>query len=547
MPSMIVAPQPIAVEEGAKVLMEGGNAIDAAVTCAFVQSVVAPQMCGIGGYLILILNLASGHVGHLNPAFIALDAPALAGSRVTPGMWQDIVIRRNPMGWGYFLRDKVNDLGYQSICTPGTVKGLAMILERWGTISWQQAIAPAIRIAQEGFMVDVYLAAGWKNWKSKQERETNPEACSLLDYIKTNPEASRIYLHEDGTPYEPGEILRNPDYAGTLLQLAQDGPDDFYQGNLARRMSEDLAANGSFVTTDDLASYQVREPHPLVGTYRGFTVFTSPPPHGGPTLLAILNILEGYDLAARGHNSPDYIYRLATAMKAAFADRNLHLGDPEFVDVPLETMISKERAEEWRQRIDRGEDITVTFVPSEPPDTTHLSVVDNQGNCVALTHSLGSSSGVITPGLGFMYNNSMVNFHPWPGHPNSIAPRKGRTTGMTPAIVYKEGQPVLVIGAPGATRIVTSIAQVIVNVLDFGMSVSDAVLAPRFDCQGDIIECQARIPEYICAQVRKKHPIRRLPQSHGGLALIHAIALDPQTGWLAGSADVESGGMALEV
>jgi len=263
--------------------------------------------------------------------------------------------------------------------------------------------------------------------------------------------------------------------------------------------------------------------------------------------LAILNILEGYDLQGLSHNSADYIYTVSMAMKAAFADRNPHLGDPEFVDAGLEPMLSKQRAAEWRQTIDRGDPIAVSLVPSESPDTTHVSVVDGQGNCVALTHSLGSSSGVITPGLGFMYNNSMVNFCPWPGHPNSIAPGKSRTTGMTPTVVYRGERPVLVIGAPGATRIITSVAQVIVNLLDFGMSVSDAVLAPRFDCQGDVIECQARIPEFVCARVRERHPIRRLPQSHGGLALVHAVALDPRTGALSGAADTGSGGMALRI
>jgi gamma-glutamyltranspeptidase/glutathione hydrolase len=234
-------------------------------------------------------------------------------------------------------------------------------------------------------------------------------------------------------------------------------------------------------------------------------------------------------------------------MKAAFADRHRYLGDPAFVDVPLPWMMSKERAAEWRERIDAREAIVVPLVPSEPPDTTHVSVVDRWGNCVALTHSLGASSGVITPGLGFMYNNSMINFCPIPGHANSIAPRKGRTTGMTPTIVYRDGRPVLIIGAPGATRIITSVLQVILNVLDFGMSVSDAVLAPRFHCQGDTIVCQARIPEFVCAEVRQKHAIETLPQSHGGLALVHAIAIDVPSGRLTGAADAGAGGMALEV
>ena len=533
MPGMIVAPQPIAVEEGARVLAKGGNAIDAAVTCALVQSVVSPQMCGIGGYAILTMSLAPDH----QP--ISMDAPALAGSLVTPDMWQEIIIRPNPDGWGYFLQDKVNDRGYRSICAPGTVKGLATMLSRWGTISWADALAPSARIAQEGFVVDDRLAAGWKR------RAAYPEACSLLERIESNAEASRIYLYPDGAPYEPGEVLRNPDYARSLRQLADRGPDDLYHGELARSMRQDLAANESYVTADDLASYRIREPQPVVGAYRDYTISTAPPPHGGPTLLAILNILEGYDLSAMAHNSAEYVYLASMAMKAAFADRNPHLGDPEFVDVPLEWMTSKARAAEWRDRIDSDDAIRVAFAGPDAPHTTHVSVVDGAGNCVSLTHSLGSSSGVITPGLGFMYNDSMVNFRPWPGHPNSIAPRKSRTTGMTPTIIYKDNRPVLVIGAPGATRIITSVAQVILNVLDHGMSISDAVLAPRFDCQGDLIKCQARIPEAVCAEVRKRHPVYRMPVSHGGLGLVHALLIDPQTGELSGAADAGAGGMAL--
>jgi gamma-glutamyltranspeptidase/glutathione hydrolase len=274
-------------------------------------------------------------------------------------------------------------------------------------------------------------------------------------------------------------------------------------------------------------------------------VTTAQAPHGGPTLAAMLNILEGYDLPALGHNTPRYIYTVAMAMKGAFADRNARLGDPKFNDVPLAWMLSADRAAEWRRVIDRGEPIDVTRIQPGSPDTTQVTVVDRWGNCVSLTHSLGSSSGAITPGLGFMYNNSMVNFHPLSGHPNSIAPGKGRTTGMTPTIVYERDRPVLVLGAPGATRIITSVLQVILNRLDFGMSISDAVLAPRFDCQGDRIKCHSRIPEFVCAEVRKRHPIVRLPQAHGGHALVHAIAIDSETGKLTGAADAGADGMAL--
>ncbi|MCB0110917.1 MAG: gamma-glutamyltransferase family protein [Caldilineaceae bacterium] len=531
----IVAPQPLAVEEGAKVLMRGGNAIDAAVTCAFVQGILDPQMCGIGGYALLSFYAAA------EQRFIAIDGPALAGAKVTEDMWADRVIRPNPDGWGYFLQGRVNDAGYSSICTPGWVKTMATMLERWGTISWAEALAPAARIAEDGFVVTDRMATRW------QRKAKYPEATELLDYIRLNPEASRIYLKEDGSPYALGDILRNPDYANTLRHLGEYGAEDFYTGELAARMSADWAANDSFVTAGDLATYQLREAMAVSGTYRGYRVDSTTAPHGGPTLIAILNILEGYDLAAMEHNSPEYIYLVAMAMKAAFVDRNRHMADPNFQDVPVDWMIAKERAAQWRAHIDAGKPISAEFVPTGTPDTTHVSVIDDQGNCVALTHSLGASSGVITPGLGFMYNNSMINFNPWPGHANSIAPGKGRTTGMCPTVVSKDGAPQLVLGSPGATRIITSNLQVILNVLDFGMSVNEAVYAPRFDCQLNTIRVHARIPGFVREEIAKKHPVEMLPYSHGGFALVHALGIDPTTGARSGGADTGADGMALIV
>jgi gamma-glutamyltranspeptidase/glutathione hydrolase len=535
MANAIVASQPIAVEEGAKVLMAGGNAIDAAVTAAFVQGILDPHSCGIGGYTLVNLYMAG------EKSSVGIDAPALAGSKTTPSMWNEKLIRANPDGWGFFLEGKVNDAGYTSICTPGWVKGTAEILDRYGTIAWADAIAPAIRVANEGYIVSEFDANRWKR------KAGYPEACSLLDHILMNPEASRVYLKADGQPYDKGELLRNPDYATTLQHLATYGPEDFYTGDLAQRMIADLSANGSYVTAEDLARYEIREDRNVTGTYRGYTVTSAASPHGGPTLIAILNILEGFDLAAMGHNSPEFIYTVAMAMKAAFADRNPYMADPLFVDVPEEWMMSKERADYWRGIIQRGEEIEVSFVPTGTPTTTHVTVVDDEGNCVALTHSLGSSSGVITPGMGFMYNNSMVNYHPVSGFSNSIAPRKSRTTGMAPTIIYKDDKPVLVLGAPGATRIITSILQVIVNILDFGMTAQEATHAPRIDCQVGAIRAHLRIPEYVCAEVRKRHPIVHIPQSHGGFALVHAITIDPVTGKLAGGADSGADGMALIV
>jgi gamma-glutamyltranspeptidase/glutathione hydrolase len=536
MAGMVVAPEPLAVEAGALALKSGGNAIDAAVVTAFVQSVVNPHNCGVAGYALLTLHLADRD-GQQPPSLV-LDAPALGGSLVKPDMWADRVLRANPDGRGHFLEGKPNDLGYTSICTPGTTRALQVMLDRWGTISWEQAIAPATRIADEGFMVEDTLARSWRR------KPASPEASSLLELVKSNPEARRIYLKPDGEPYDAGDLLGNPDYASTLRRLASAGASDFYTGDLAREITDDLAANGSYITPDEFASYDVRYPSPLQGSFCDYTIVGAPSPHGGPTLIEALNILEEYDLEALGHNSADYIHLVSMAMKAAFADRNTFIGDPYLVDVPEEELVSKTRAAAWRTIIDKSEAIEVTKVPLESTDTTHLCVVDGVGNCVTLTHTLSASSGVITPGLGFMYNNGMFNFNPLPHHPNAIGPRKGRVTGQTPTIVYRDEKPVLVIGAPGGSRIITGVLQVILNKLVFDMTLTDAVLAPRFDCQLDTIRCEMSIPEYVCEIVRRRHPIIRVPYSHGGFSFVHAIEVQSDGG-LRGAADSGWGGMAL--
>ena len=535
MAGMIVAPQPEAVDAGARVLAQGGNAFDAALTCAFMQFLVDPHSCGIGGYLVMTYHRA----GQTESAPI-LDAPALAGSKVSPSMWEDVLIGPNPRGWGFFLKDKVNEDGYQAICIPGIARGLQVIHERWCTRSLSDLMQPAMGLADDGWTVSANRANSWK------EPPMYYAASSNREKLNVTPDARRIYL-KDGQPYEMGEKIRNPDYGKTLQRIADAGFEDMYTGQLAASMTDDIQMHGGWVTADDLSWYQHREAAPVTATYRGYSIVSNQPPHGGPTLAAILNILEGYDLASLDHNSPRYVHLVSMAMKAAFADRNVNLADPKFVDVPLDWMVSKARAAEWREVLDAGAPIESGRRQHDSPDTTHVCVVDREGNCVSLTHSLGTSSGVITPGLGFMYNNSMVNFEPRSGHPNSIAPRKGRTTGMTPTIVYKNNRPVLVIGAPGATRIITSVLQVILNRIDFGMSITDAVHAPRFDCQGDSIVCQSRIPESVCAEVRKQHPIERLPRAHGGMGLVQAIAIDPADGRLSGASDTGGEGMALAV
>lgn len=536
MPGMIVAPQPLAVEEGARVLAAGGNAFDAALACAAVQFLVDPHSCGVGGYLVMTCNLGDKR----GPQPI-LDAPAVAGSLVEPTMWEKEVLRPNPDGWGYFLKGKINEDGYMSICTPGMLRGMQAIHRQFCTWKWADLFQTAIHLGYDGWQVGEHLAARWK------DPAPYPEASSSRDKLHVTHEAMRIYLKAGGSTYEMTDTLRNPDYSRILEGVAMHGADDFYTGSLSQRIVADFEAHHASVTARDLSQYAIRSEPAVTTTYRGYTVVTNQAPHGGPTLAAVLNILEGYDLRALGHNTPAYIHRVSLAMKAAFADRNRHLGDPQFAKVPLEWMISPERAAEWRKVIESGQPIDVGRGQRTSNNTTQVCVVDHRGNCVSLTHSLGSSSGVITPGLGFMYNNSMVNFDPFAGNPNSIAPRKGRTTGMTPTVVLKNDRPVLVLGAPGATRIITSVLQVILNRLDFGMSILESVYAPRFDCQGELIRCQARVPESVCAELRKLHPVARMPRSHGGLALVHAIAIDEASGQLSGAADTGADGMALLV
>jgi gamma-glutamyltranspeptidase/glutathione hydrolase len=532
---MIAGPDPFAVEAGAQVLADGGNVVDAAVTCAFAQGVVNPTNSGLGGYSLFTIHQPGAGTGMT----ASLDAPATAGSRVREDMWVDRYLGVDASGWGYLLEGRANEFGYTSICTPGTVRGLSAALERWGSIDLARAVEPAARLAEEGFIVDERSAA---QWFAPLQLSS---AITVLDYVRASPEASRIYLPDGATPHGPGQIARNPDYGATLRTIGERGPGEFYVGELGDRIASDLATNDAYVTEADLERYGIREGTPLSGRYRGYEIATSGAPHGGPTLLGILRILEGWDLPSLGHNSAAYIVRFALAMKAAFADRSRLAGDPEFVDDRSAWLASADRGAHWRRRIDEGWEGGASGTPQDS-GTAHVSVADATGTMVSLTHSLGGCSGVVTPGLGFMFNNSMANFDPTPGHPNSMAPGKGRTTGIAPTLLFRDGRPVVTLGASGATKIITALAQVIVNMVDFGMDPQEAILAPRFDCQGGPVRCHVRIPESVCEAVRRTLPIERTPLAYGGLGLVHAVRLGDD-GRLAGGVDPGSAGMALAV
>jgi gamma-glutamyltranspeptidase / glutathione hydrolase len=508
--SAVAAPEPLAVAAALKALDSGVNAIDAAVTCALVQSIVNPQRCGLGGYLTAMVHLT----GEPSYASRIVDAPALGGSRSSATMWESEIIRPNPGGWGYFLRSRENDVGYRSICVPGTVKGLSALLEEYGTVTWSEAARSAISLANDGFEVDARLAQIW------QEPAPYPEAFSPTEYLRSNQEAARIYLRPDGSPYAQGDILCNPDYGRTLDILGYHGPDDFYLGSIADVVAADMAGNDALIDRSDLTNYACRRPVAIRSRLGEHDVVTMPSPHGGPTLLQILKIMTSFDLQALGHNSPKYLDLLSMAMKAAFVDRHRYIGDPMFVPVPGQWLISDERASFWRDVIDSGQEISDPFAPEESRGTTHVSVVDLLGNCVALTHTLGICSGAITPGLGFMYNNGMFNFSPFSGHPNSIAPRKGRVTGQCPTIVFRGDSPMLIIGGVGASRIIGALAQVILNSLVFGMWIQEAVAAPRIDCQGGTVRCETGIPSDAYEFLRERRSTSRVPKR---LAYIYAV------------------------
>jgi gamma-glutamyltranspeptidase/glutathione hydrolase len=454
-------------------MKRGGNAVDAAVTCAFAQGVMDPQMCGIGGCGVMLV-----HSPKRGDAL--LEFYATAGSRAREDQWEKLFIREAADRYGYVLEGWVNDVGYQSVGVPGTVAGLSEALTRFGTISWDQAIAPAVPLARDGIPVSGYMHGYWTT-------DYGPDTVPNAQRIQVTPAAKAIYTR-DGKLFAIGDRFVQADYARTLERLARDGPDTFYRGEIADAIAADFEANGGLFTKDDLADYRVNVTEPLRGSYRDLAVSVAGPPAGGLTLLQMLNFLEGYDLGAQGWPSTESARLLVEAMAWAFADRERHIADPRFVDIPMGALADKQYAAKAREAVAAGAKV------HDRSDTTHVCVVDDEGNAVSLTHTLGSSSGVVTPGLGFGFNDYMNCFDPRPGSPNSVRPGKTRVTMMTPTMVFDKDRLRVCVGAPGGTKIVTGILQVLVNLIDHRMSPVEAVSAPRIDFQGDIVQVEGRIP-----------------------------------------------------
>jgi gamma-glutamyltranspeptidase/glutathione hydrolase len=532
---MVVCPQPEAAASGIEILKAGGNAVDAAIACALAQTVVDPLMCGIAGFGSLAVYLPGLRLHEY------LDFHAPAPRAAAPEMWVQLVEGETRDGFGFVLKGRVNDLGYQSICVPAALKAFEEAHRAWGRLPWQAVVEPAIRWAEDGFFVRPAMYAFFLE-DAKMGR------AATVERLAYSASGRALYCNEDGSPKRIGTPVRNPDYAETLRTIARDGAATLYGGEIARRIAADMAANGALLSREDLESYRPRRAAPLTGTYRGRRVTTNQPPGGGMMLLQMLNILENFDLAARGHNTPAYIRTVCEAMKRATVDKDRHVGDPAFFEVPLEHLTDKGYAAELAEQIRCGEKAEVPRLQAPdlvPKDTTHLSIVDGEGNCVSMTHSLGMPSGVITEGLGFLYNGCMGVFDPRPGRAGSIAPGKSRFSAMCPSILFENDRPSLVLGAPGGTQIVMGVLQTILNTIDFGLSARDAVAAPRFSSTGNQIDVSNRIPRYVTRVLEAEgYEIIRNPYGYT-IGWVHAI--DLRGGALEGAADPGRDGVAYQV
>ena len=530
---IVTAAQPEATEAGALALKRGGNAVDAAIACALVQTVVDPQMCGIAGFGSMQVYMAERSV------HTCIDFHGRAPSAARPDMWEHLIERETRDGFGFILKGRVNEVGYQSITTPGSLRAFDEALSRFGTMSLHDPLRPAIGYAEDGFRIRPHVHAQW----------TQPEdlgRASKIDRLRHTQSGRRIYFDDKGDLLRLGATLRNPDMGRTLRRIARNGASDFYEGEIAREIAADMERHGGLLTLKDLRDYRAQENEPLWGEYRGRRISTNQPPGGGIMVLQMLNILENFDLQALGHNSPEYIRVVSEAMKRATVDKDAYVGDPMFVEVPVRHLLDKGYARECAEAIRRGEKVRVArFGAEEPRDTTQVCVLDEHGNAVTMTHSLGSPSGVITDGLGFMYNGCMGVFDPRPGRAGSLAPGKSRFSSMAPSIVFEGDEPMLVIGAPGGTYIAMGILQVMLNVLDFGMPILDAVHAARFCATSDVIDVVNRIPRYVTQDLEAMgYTIARSHLSYH-FAGVHAILIED--GRRTGAADPGRDGMALTV
>ncbi len=465
--AMVVSQNELASRVGAEILAKGGNAIDAAVATAFALAVTLPRAGNLGGGGFMLVYLAD------QKRTVAIDyrsaAPAAAADA-------DQFLDRKGR------RADNADAGHMAAAVPGTVAGLKLAHARWGSLPWEKVVRPAAELARDGIPVTRDLSEALR-WGRKR--------------LESSDAAIAAYFKPDGSPYRYGETLVQPDLAWTLDRIAEVGADDFYHGEIARRIVADMQANGGLIAASDLSAYEAKLREPIATDYRGLHVVTMPPASsGGFALLEMLNMLEHFNLKEMGHNTASTVHILSETMKLAYADRRKSAGDPDFVSNPVDLLISKTYAHERAKQISRERSTPPeTISPFDPlaqesPDTTHFSIVDKQGNVVSNTYTLGSSfgSGALVEGAGFLLDNQIKNFSlrvDVPGatfsnsEMNKIEPGKRMLSSMTPTIVFRQGAPFLVVGSPGGSTIINTVLQIILNVVDHEMNIAEATFAPR--------------------------------------------------------------------
>jgi gamma-glutamyltranspeptidase/glutathione hydrolase len=469
---MVATQEALATEAGVRVLENGGNAVDAAATIAFVMAVTLPQAGNLGGGgFMVVYDADSGESA-------AIDYREMAGAAAFRDMYLDDQGEADP--------EKSRFSGL-AVGVPGTVAGMALALEKYGTISLAEALAPAIALAEQGITVTPDLA---ESLASSTER------------LQKWPSSTALFYKDGGLPYAPGETLVQADLAQSMKLIAADGPSAFYGGPIGEQIVAAVDAAGGNLTVEDFSAYEAVLREPVRGTYRGYEIVSMPPPSsGGVHIIEILNVLEDVPIGPLGHNSAATIHQMAEAMKYAYADRSEYLGDPDVVDVPVAALTSKDYAKAMRAKIDPARAAVSAEIkpgdlaPYESPQTTHFSVVDKDGNAVANTYTLnfGYGTGLVADGTGILLNNELDDFSAKPGVPNAyglvggdanaVGPRKRPLSSMSPTIVLQGGKPFLVTGSPGGSRIITTTLQIIMNVIDHGMGIAEATYAPRIHHQ----------------------------------------------------------------
>ncbi len=509
---MVVTNHALASAAGAEMLAAGGNAIDAAIAAFFTLTVVEPMMVGILGGGMAHIRLADG-------THTVIDGQSTAPRATGPTTFTpDPAAAPGTMD----AIGRKNALGPTAVAAPGNLMGWCEALARFGRFSLPDVMEPAIRHASRGFRVTPYL----------HECVSDCAADMALD-----PEIARLYL-PGGTPIQPGTRLVTGDYAETLRSIAREGPALLHGGALGRHYTDHMAQTGGYLAMDDLTTYRTIERAALRGRYRGHEIVGPPPPSSGPLhIIQMLNILEGFDIGGLGFGSADTLHLLAEVLKIAFADRAAATADPAFVKVPVEKLLSKEYATQRRARIDlaRAQEWSAEVSAGEGAHTTHLTVADAEGNIVASTQTINSLFGAryIVPGTGMVPNNYMFVFTPHPGRASSVAPGKRITSSMSPVIVLRDGQPRYALGLPGGLRIFPSVMQALSNLIDHGMTVQEAVEAPRLWTQGFGVEVEASVPAGIVSALRERgHDMATVGNVGGGMS---AIQFDPD-GTMTGAA-----------